>query len=93
MTDAVQSVRAKLREMLNDLPSEPVLSTKHLREVRSRAFAVASDLVEGAGVSQAEGLALLREHAVEVDSLLRERWPSVFASAQGSLSSEDRVPR
>jgi hypothetical protein len=86
--DAADTARAQLLLMLDDLPSREPLSVDDLRHVRRRAFAAASEIVERAGVSEADGLVLLKEHAAAIDQLLRERWPSIFDSARGSLISK-----
>jgi hypothetical protein len=88
--DPLDSTRGLLLEMLSGLRSQEITSADQLRELRWRDFAAASDVVAGAGVDQAEGLALLTDHATAVDSLLRERWPSMFESILGNLTFEDR---
>ena len=91
--DSLDSTRALLLERLSGLRSQEIASADQLKELRWREFAAASDAVAAAGISQAEGLALLTDHATAVDSLLRKRWPSMFESILGDLTFEDRPKR
>jgi hypothetical protein len=90
--DAVEVARVELLELLDPLRSMNVISAEQLADVRRRAFAAANDVVERTGVTPAQGLILLKEHSVAVNSLLRKRWPSMFASIRSRLTFEDHFP-
>jgi hypothetical protein len=90
--DPIESVRGALRAILEDIRSQEVASFEQLLDAKRRALAAASDLVADASLSQAEGLTLLREFAVALDSLLRGRWPSLFEPLDRRLTFEDYPP-
>jgi hypothetical protein len=78
MGDPSDAARASLIETFEELRLVEISSVAGLSDVRRRAFADGSDVVERSGVSQADGLVLLQEYAASVDQHLRERYPALF---------------
>lgn len=91
--DPIESARGALQAIVEDIRPRETASLEQLLDARRRAFAAANDLVAGAGLTEAEGLTLLREFARALDSSLRGRWPSLFESLDRRLTFEDQPPR
>ncbi len=91
--DPIESARGALQAIVEDIRPREVASLEQLLDARRRAFAAANDLVAGAGLTEAEGLTLLREFAIALESFLRGRWPSLFESLDRRLTFEDQPPR